>query len=176
MFRDTFVEQVEDTFTIRRDTARYNVSTKGVCIVCWDTKESLHTRSELYRVVYLRVSMCISCIWRLATKRSDTIRYAQDTREIRLWGKHPPIHGENDPRPRSHIAPGVNNSPLQSSTSTSPFDEPPAEALQLYTLYKPLQLYSYTSSTLYNPLQHPSGTGMSRVSRADVAVAPRGCR
>ena len=43
MFRDTFVEQVEDTFTIRRDTARYNVSTKGVCILCWDTKESLHT-------------------------------------------------------------------------------------------------------------------------------------
>ena len=49
------------------------------------------------------------------------------------------------------------STPLQPSTSTSPFDEPPAEALQLYNLYNPLQLYSYTSSTLYNPLQHPSG-------------------
>ena len=62
------------------------------------------------------------------------------------------------------VSPTVNNSPLQPSTSISPFDEPPAE-LYSSTGYSPLQpstaLYSYTaihtSSTLYNPLQHPSG-------------------
>ena len=62
------------------------------------------------------------------------------------------------------VSPTVNNSPLQPSTSISPLDEPPAEALQLYSLYslylQPLQLYR-TSSTLYNPLQHPSDSSSS---------------
>ena len=44
------------------------------------------------------------------------------------------------------------------STSPSRLDERAAEAQQLYN---PLQLYSYTSSTLYNPLQHPSEFGPS---------------
>ena len=54
------------------------------------------------------------------------------------------------------VSPTVNYSPLQPSTSTSPFDDPLAElysSTALYstsTLYSPL--YSYTSSTLYNPL------------------------
>ena len=43
------------------------------------------------------------------------------------------------------------------STSPSRLDERAAEALQLYSPLQPIQLYSYTSSTLYNPLQHPSG-------------------
>ena len=50
--------------------------------------------------------------------------------------------------------------PLQSSTTPSPFDKPPAEALQLYSPLQPsTALYSYTaihplhSTTLYNTPQ-----------------------
>ena len=52
-----------------------------------------------------------------------------------------------------------------------------AEVLQLYSplqpstaLYSPLQLYSYTSSTLYNPLQHPSGLTVTTPDRWSVLI------
>ena len=63
----------------------------------------------------------------------------------------------------THTVPGVNNSPLQPSTCTTPFDEPPAEALQLYSALQrstALQLYillHYTS--LYNPPQPAAAWG-----------------
>jgi hypothetical protein len=48
----------------------------------------------------------------------------------------------------------------------------PADALQLYSALQPLQLYSSTSSTQYNPLQHPSGGGPAPQRLRPTPVAP----
>ena len=56
------------------------------------------------------------------------------------------------------------------STPPSRLDERAAEALQLYSPLQPIQLYSYTSSTLYNPLQHPSAAGVGGIDPFATAV------